>query len=71
MFGELILKIQSEHFKFKGWVQKYGYSGEMLQFFRLINEGDFNAINGNYLNPIISELMAQQPKKLTIDVKSM
>ena len=66
MFLRMIRNIQAEHLKFKTWVKTFGFSMEMMRFFKLINEGNFNTISGSYINPIIMELFSTDKKALEI-----
>ena len=68
MFLSGIKKIQIEHLKFKHWIRTFGYSGEMMRLFKLINDGNYNTISGSYINPLIMELMSQDKKKMDVPV---
>ncbi len=58
MFLNLINKIQAEHAKFKIWVKTYGYSIEVMKFIKNLTENSYNQINGNYISPILNEMLA-------------
>jgi hypothetical protein len=58
MILNLINKIKSEHNKFKIWVKTYGYSIEVMKFIKNLTENNFNQVTGNYMNPIITEMLS-------------
>lgn len=64
MFLTLINKIKSEHAKFRIWVKTYGYSMEVMKFIKNLTENSFSQINGNYMNPIVNEIL--QAKRVEV-----
>lgn len=58
MFLNLIEKIQTEHLKFRTWVKSYGHSIEVMKFIKSLTEGNYTQINGNYMSPILGELLS-------------
>ena len=57
MILSLINKIKAEHAKFKIWVKTYGYSIDVMKFIKNLTENSFNQVTGNYMNPIMNEML--------------
>ncbi len=56
MFLHLLNKIKTEHSKFKLWIKTYGFSIEVMKFIKNLTENNYTQINGNYINPILTEM---------------
>lgn len=54
LFAKVVQTVQNEHANFKLWVKTFGYSLEVMKFFKLFADRNFDSITGSDLNMIFN-----------------